>query len=427
LKDPQTGATSDAGDEPGGCERHATGTGDPEPGWLTDDAPLESTVDRQVLVAGENVPGLALALALQRAGYEPVLAGPREPSAASRVTYLPSLSVRLLDAIGVGDAVLDCSRPVTAVSVRRIDGPNHGTSLRQSDPDTPAPVVVRTRDLRRVLRGYLSPDVAREGRSIGSISGGTGGLEVTFDDGVREWFDVVVAARRIGPPLRVEESETTADPIVDPELTQYETTIETGRDSGRIHDAWTADALLQSIPQPGERADLFRVTAVGELDRSRLRASEKRAQLPFDLAEAMEAVTDAPATAVRQAGTRNERSLSRWGSGRVLRCGPAALPVAPASGLRPVLGLEDAWVLAEELALGPQSVPGVADTYARRRRTRVLEIRRRAADAVSRPSCLPSEALSPPLSVTRDMRAVALGPLADRSSPPSWTDTLEGL
>jgi len=404
-----------------------TGARDPKPGWPTDGAPLETTVDRQVLVAGETLSGLALAFLLQRAGYDPILVGPRDPP-RSQLTHLSPPAVRLLDAIGVGDAVLDCGRPVTTVSVRRIDGRNHGTSVWQSDPETPAPVAVRTRDLRRVFRDRLSPDVLREGRSVGAISDGEGGLEVAFDDGVREWFDVVVAAGRIDPPTRAEWAETTADPGADPELTQYETAIETARGgSDRIHDVWTADALLQSIPRPDDRSDLLRVTAVGEVDRSRLRVSEKRRRLPFDPAEAMDAVADAPALTVRQAGTRNEGLLSRWGSGRVLRCGPAALPVAPASGLRSVLGLEDARVLAEELVYGPRSTSDVVDNYARRRRTRVLEIRRRATDIVSRSPCFLPETLSPPLPVTSDMRAVALGQLADRSSSLSWTDTLDGL
>lgn len=421
VNDSQLHGTRSAGaldDSRGG---HATETDVPAPGWLTDDTSLGTTVDRQVLVVGQNLPGLALTLLLDRAGYEPVLVGAPDPPVRSQLTCLSSLAVRLLDAIGVGDAVLDCGCHVTTASVSHVDGSNAEANVLQSGSEAAAPRVIRTRDLRRILREHLAADIARESRSLVAVSRDEGGLEVTFDDGVREWFDVVVAADSNDPPVRTDGTETTADA----RITQYETTIETDRDSpDRIVDVWTTDALLQLIPHPDDRSDVFRITATGEIQPSRLDGGQGSAHFPFDPGEAVDAVTEAGPLAVRQARVSTTGSNLRWGSGRIPRCGPAALPVAPASGLGAVLALEDAWTLTEELARGPRSVSAVVDNYARRRRTRIREIRRRATGAVSRQSCFPSDTLPTPLAVTRDMRAAAVAS-SSASSAVGLTDPFE--
>lgn len=384
----------------------------PSPVRLPDDDVITET-DRQVLVVGDTVTGLALTLLLERAGYDPVLVAGPEARHPSRLAALWPPARRVLDAAGVDTGGL--GRAVDSVAVR--PGPQEDATVLAREPDAPAPpVLARTARLRRRLEAHL-PDARGGDRTVDSVSRREGGLVVGFDDGVREWFDVAVDASGWDGPLRAAGGLT---PGRDggsgtvTTLTQYEVPVEgdTARpataDPDRIREGWQPGALVQSLPRPDGSGHLLRVTAVGR-DAPAVTEGVRRA-LP-DTARVPD-LSGVEPTAVRQVSSLPaDPARAWWGRGRVAFCGGAACPFPPASGVRVQAGIEDALALVSQLARGPRATVDAVEAYAARRARRVGRLGRAAAAARTDHAYPVPDRTRPGLAALGLLRTVALAPV----------------
>ncbi len=385
------------------------------PVQLPDDDFIAET-DRQVLVVGDTVVGLALTLLLERAGYDPVLvAGPQTPD-PSRLASLWPPARQVLDAAGVDVEAFSCA--VDSVAVR--PGPREETTVLARGPDAPAPpVFARTTTLRRRLAAHLPDARGVQDRTVDSVSRRDGGLVVGFDDGVREWFDVAVDASGWGGPLRAGGDPSPGTDggtgTVTP-LTQYEVPVEAGTArngtsaSGfaRVHEVWQPGALVQSLPRPGGSGYLLRVTTTH--DTPAVPAGTVRETLPETAARVPD-LSDVEPAGVRQvASLPADPARSWWGRGRVAFCDGAACPFPPASGVRVSAGIEDALALVSQLARGPRTTAEAVDAYAARRARRVGTLARSAAAARTDHAYPVPDHTQPGLATLGLLRTVALGP-----------------
>jgi 2-polyprenyl-6-methoxyphenol hydroxylase-like FAD-dependent oxidoreductase len=424
------------------------GLGPGPPAWLTGEDPVGGPPDRQVLVVGTTVPGLALTLLLRRAGYDPILVG--SGSVGSRLSVLWPPAIDLLDRFGAGGVVRGAAVPVETVT---LDGAGTADTRRPSLPDrTAAPLLVRRRALREGLRACLRGTDPRD-RTVVGVDQRASAVEVVFADGVREPFDLVVDAGASRPLVDPPDEPTT------PCVRQFEATVPADAPMPAHPVEHHAEQVTQVLPAPpdgdGPGGGLLRVTVAPE-DRAGVgdhtgpsnaaggepkheesaASSALRRLFPQDWA----AVPDGLLPAVLAEGSIRRTAHAQSGLGptgddpghdRIVRCGAAAASVAPATGLSAALGIEDAWVLAEELATGPSSVAGTSRRYAGRRRRRGEALRGAATTWVDRQGSGATGAGGAPtatggdgpLAAVSGFRAVALGSLL---GPPLSTVQRDG-
>ncbi|WP_436930694.1 FAD-dependent oxidoreductase [Halosimplex halobium] len=380
--------------------------GDPAVPVPTDDA-IGGHPDRQVLVVGATVVGTALALVLRRAGYDPLVVAGGDASPPSGVTTLPPPALGVLDAVGVGATVRRCGVAVRAVSVRGVDSTG-ATDAADSGGTTTveaSSVLVRTRSLRRTLEARLGDRQRRRDTPIAALAPREDGVAVEFADGVREWFDVVVDAGGLDPSVRPADRP----PVERATLVQYETATDGDPDDDRIRERWHDGALVQRLPRPGEPGQRVRVTAPAPDRGPGADEVSPRTVLPDDAGVAGELDGVEPTTVrqVRVAG--GPPQPGSWGSGRVAACGPVACPVAPATGFRTQLGVEDAIAFARAVTRADRSASAVVDAYAAGRARRLATLFRTAAAA--RPDHeYPVPDTASPLAPVALLRTVPLGP-----------------
>jgi 2-polyprenyl-6-methoxyphenol hydroxylase-like FAD-dependent oxidoreductase len=352
-----------------------------------------------VLVVGKTIVALTLTALLRRAGYEPLLAAGTTKSDASRLAYLWPSALRILETAGVAGAVADRGVEIDTVSV--LKGETRGRT-ELSAAGGGRPTVISTASLRRILEARVSP--RRTDRSIDTLTEQDNGLVVEFENGVREWFDVVVRTDAGG-----ETKHHRASPEVVP-ARQYERAVETPtRADNRLRETWHPAGLVQRLPRPGKPGSVLRVTTPAS-ERQPPRPERDCDRTGSDghpgLGRELSGIRP---TSVRQTVTplRNA-SRAWWGENRVASCGQAACTVVPASGFGPSLGIEDASVFVSTLTDDGGSMAEVVETYATDR-TRRVETLHRQATRTERVHPTP-DSLRPPLDGLSRLRRVALLP-----------------
>jgi len=381
----------------------------------------EITPTLQVLIVGDGIPGLTLAVFLERMGHDPVLVQPADGRNGSQLTSLLSPAVQLLDRYDIGDSVREAGYRLDTVEVH--SSPSESPERRElsADADPSAPVIVDTDSFRGILHDRLSSATTTLSSEIATVSERPEAIEVEFQNGVREQFDLVVGADGAASSVR------TADESDAPEwttLTQRELTLATPENSVPTpRDGWWGEVFGQVVPSPpGDGAGIVRLTYPGSMDLDEQRALE----LARSLAPSFRQGANGEAVGVQPSGSEPETvwqadsGTGSWASGRIAYCGSAAFPVPPAAGLHMGLAIEDVWVLADELSRGPESTVEALQKYGRRRRKRVQTMRRRSETAHSKQAY--PRARTEPLTMLSRNRATALGPLCGVSLAELQTD-----
>ena len=371
----------------------------PSPVWTPTDDVIGAHADRQILVVGATPTGFTLTHLLAAAGYEPLLVS-GDPVVTSRCTYLSPAAVEVLGTLDLGARLHNCGVAADGVAVRRIDGAESSDPVAVLTAGAPnrtraPPVVVPTPMLLRTLRDAMPAAATVQNRAVGAISRRATGVAVTFDDGVREPFDVVVDVGARSEPLRSDGRG--ADSV----FRQYEAVVDSAAEGREFRDVWAPEAVAQRLPGVGDR-DLVRITLPAHGDDGR-DAREVFSDLRW--------VPDSGAFGRRRVTQRRLPGGGLpegwWGDGRIARCGPAACPAAPATGVDQSLGITDALGLASALTRDVDAGTAV-DTYAAVRAQRLDGLRRTVARGDSRIAA--PHAADTPFDSLRVLRAIALEP-----------------
>lgn len=334
---------------------------------------MHDTGESEVLIVGGGLAGLVLATYLRRQGREPLLV--EQASDWRGGGYGIGLwadGIAVLDELGRFDTAREYAADPDGFEIRASDG---GLLTRSTlPPEQTLLLAIHRADLHAALRAEVPTDWIRMGTSPQQIDERPDDVVVTFDDGTTETFDLVVGADGVHSTVR-EQCFT------DWTKREYDT---------YVWSLWADQDVdvgsdMVSVWGPGSEGFVARVgdrvgfNLAARLDtppkppaREQLRRQAER--IGWQLPALLDGTDDDPFfDRVRDV------TCKRWHTDRVVLIGDAAHAVHPISGMGASLALEDARVLAQELATGlPDDIPGALGRFENRRRGDATRVRREA-------------------------------------------------
>jgi FAD-dependent urate hydroxylase len=317
----------------------------------------------RILIVGAGLGGLALARALDQAGFAAqVIERASGWEMAGTGMYLPANGVRALRTLGLEAAV--AARAARIPRQRLLD--HRGRLLAEIDlgalwGDIGPCLALPRADLHAVLRDGVP---VRLGRTIGSLERLDGPVQVTFDDGSGGEFDLVVGAdglrstvRRLAvdrrPPIAVGQHSWRFLAACPPQVTTW--TVMLGRGASFL-TVPVGDGLVYCYADTTTDS----ATSSDPIQRLRERFAGFAAPVPQLLEQLQDStrVHVAPIEQVAAAG---------WGRGAVVLVGDAAHGMSPNMAEGASLAFEDALVLAACLHDGGTVTDALAGFVARRR------------------------------------------------------------
>lgn len=350
---------------------------------------------REVLVVGGGIGGLATALALREAGFEPAVfeARPEAPDPGGLFLTLAVNGLRVLEQLGVLEPLLRGRViPTPRIVFESSSGKELGRSTNGRLPDgTPALTLMRE-ELRRALAVAAARRGIRvhHGARLRSLVSAGDRVQAVFDDGARAEGALMVGADGIHSTVRT---------FVDPGAPAPSWTglLNLGgvcpgaplpSTPGEMRMLWGRRAFLGYTVTPGGEgwwfANVARRDEPRRGDLSGVTAEEWRKQLlglfagdPPGVQALLRATPEIHAYPIHDL-----QRQPHWRSGRMVLVGDAAHAVAPSTGQGASLALEDAAMLAHCLSVIPE-VEGALDRFVALRRPRaermMAEGRRRGA------------------------------------------------
>ncbi|HEX7090137.1 MAG TPA: NAD(P)/FAD-dependent oxidoreductase [Longimicrobiales bacterium] len=314
----------------------------------------------RLLIIGAGIGGPAAAVALRRAGFEPVLFEARQAPAESAGLFLTLVAngMRVLRELDLLDAVLRADVvPTPLMAFSSTTGkPLGGVPNGWLDDGTPSFTLMRGALQKALVEAACARGIeVHHGRRLTGYHATPAGVAARFDDGTEVEGDLLVGADGIHSAVR-----RAAFP--DAPAPSYTGLLNLGgiaADSGlpptpdTMHMVWGRRAFFGYTVRPDGEAWWFanvgqeREPARGELEavpaeewRRRLR--ELYADDPPFIAELIERTPRIGATPIH-----DMPSLPAWQRGRVVLLGDAAHAVSPSAGQGASQALEDAIVLAK--------------------------------------------------------------------------------
>ena len=324
--------------------------------------------DQNILVIGGGIGGLTAAIALCREGHRVTLIE-RDPDwSVYGVGIIQQGNVlRAMQQLGLLDAYLDASVGFDAVAVHAPDGT---MVARVPSPrlveDCPANVGIGRPALQKVLadEAKAAGTQIRLGLTATRLDDDGAGVTVTFSDDSSGRFDIVVGADGVHSQTRAELFPDLAGPeFTGQAVWRYNLPRSEGLDALHVYNGPIgaglvpiSDALMYlylTTPEPGN--PWYPTEGLAEAMRSKV---------PAPLADLAQHITDDTGVVYRPL----EGLIVRgdWHKGRTVLLGDAVHASTPHLGQGAGLAIEDAIVLAEELAAA--DTPEAAFTGYRARR-----------------------------------------------------------
>jgi 2-polyprenyl-6-methoxyphenol hydroxylase-like FAD-dependent oxidoreductase len=333
---------------------------------------------RRAVVIGGGIGGLAAALALRQAGWEPAVfeRAPEIREVGAGLTLWPN-AVRALRRLGAADAVAATSATLDSAEVRDWRG-----RVLRSDRRDPAAVYgapmygAHRADLQAALADTLGRDVVYLGRTCTGYTAGTDGVTALFDDGSSERGELLVGADGLRSAVRRQllgdappryagyTAWRGVAPSVHPAFGPSHSCVWIGRGAqfgvvpiGKNRTYWfgTMNAPAGGDGPGDHHADVLR----------RLDGWER----PL-----VEVVGATPAGSVIRNDIIDRPPVQKWGEGRVTMLGDAAHPTTPNLGQGACQAIEGAVILGECLAAGAADPVAALRAYEARRRERTAFI-----------------------------------------------------
>jgi 2-polyprenyl-6-methoxyphenol hydroxylase-like FAD-dependent oxidoreductase len=350
----------------------------------------------RILIVGGGIAGLSVATALHRQGLTPELVerSTTWPAVGAGIN-LPANGVRVLRALGVGEAV-----DRTATVIRRwgfFD--QQGALLCETDLEDlwrdvgPSLGITRVRLQEALVAGAAVSH--RLGVSLTALTQDDDRVRVSFSDGMSGDYDLVVGADGIHSTVR-ELALSASSPSYAGTMA-WRSVIPTRPPGILDMMVLMGEGSFFGLAPMGEGHTYgfgavggarFKDPIVGRLERFRRRFAEFGAPVPAYLA-ALQSDEQLHFGAIEWV------EVDEWHRGRVVLLGDAAHAGPPHMGEGGCMAMEDALVLADVLRKA-ESVESALDAYVRRRRPRagwVQEQSRAAAQAWVLPPAVRNAAL----------------------------------
>jgi 2-polyprenyl-6-methoxyphenol hydroxylase-like FAD-dependent oxidoreductase len=350
----------------------------------------------RILIVGGGIAGLSVATALHRQGLTPELVerSTTWPAVGAGIN-LPANGVRVLRALGVGEAV-----DRTATVIRRwgfFD--QQGALLCETDLEDlwrdvgPSLGITRVRLQEALVAGAAVSH--RLGVSLTALTQDDDRVRVSFSDGMSGDYDLVVGADGIHSTVR-ELALSASSPSYAGTMA-WRSVIPTRPPGILDMMVLMGEGSFFGLAPMGEGHTYgfgavggarFKDPIVGRLERFRRRFAEFGAPVPAYLA-ALQSDEQLHFGAIEWV------EVDEWHRGRVVLLGDAAHAGPPHMGEGGCMAMEDALVLADVLPTA-ESVGSALDAYVRRRRPRagwVQEQSRAAAQAWVLPPAVRNAAL----------------------------------
>jgi salicylate hydroxylase len=349
---------------------------------------------RPVLIAGAGIGGLTAALALARKGFEVTVyeQAARLEETGAGIQLSPN-AVHVLRVLGVDEAIAPLGvmpeeirvmsargREITRLPLGRTAEERYGAPYR----------VVHRADLQAVLLAAVrqEPEIGLHlGTSLQDFAVHANGVtaQIVVQKTVRDAQGIALigadglwstARRRLGDPRPPRFARRTAwratvsaDRIASP-FREAATWLWLGPDSHLVHYPVAAGShvnIVAIVRDDWDGAEWSAAGTRGELLR-RFAAWDTAAR---DLLAAPDAWL--------KWALHDRRPLPRWGDGAVTLLGDAAHPMLPFLAQGAAMAIEDAYVLAEQLAARPEDAPAALRAYEQARRRRTARVQRAAA------------------------------------------------
>ena len=324
---------------------------------------------RSVLVVGDGLTAAATAGFLDGAGLDPVVAPPPSRGQSTGVTVLWRPGLVLLERIGLrrpierlGEA-LTCRRCLTT-DRSWTAGAAEGDDA--TDDDQPTLVAIDRSRLASVLESHVLSTLRLTDRAVTAVDSAGCGVRASFTGGVTESFDAVVTTCR--SLLRSREPSPAGvgwwqfawpdGPQAPPAPAALWSDrraalfVPAGDDTGGVDVRLVSTAgidaasALSTAALDREFGDLFahRPTPFAALDPQRLQYRRLPRPVPTTLSD-----------------------------GGLVLVGAESRSTIPGDCLGAARGIEDAWIVADSLAYGPDNIDAAVDDSERRRRQRARE------------------------------------------------------
>lgn len=319
--------------------------------------------DIQVLIVGAGIGGLVLAAYLQRAGLEPIVISREKAldTPQGPIELWPECADLLAD-LGIwGDLCCD-GTAVTTWTHRQPDG----TVLsRREANDGVGVVVVEYAKLRARLLSAFSAGTVRTGMRLRSIEERQSGVAVSFENGVREQFNVVVGADGVRSRTRAVLGGDTLDFYGTTSLTFA---LEADINPDATAEVWADDgAVLRILPGSGQATAWLTIptTVPGQGWGDTIEPAELCPSIEWLLPDAVGSISRETVWWEDDFWIRADQRVA----GRVALLGNAAYTCHRLSGISPMLAIEDAAVLAAELLDDDRPLTARLADYAARRQS----------------------------------------------------------
>ncbi len=327
-------------------------------------------VGRSIGIVGGGVGGLAVAVALRRAGFEVTVferAADRRHHGAALLLW--SNAINALRSLGLADAVCAISAAIATTEFRTWRGDLLSTlPIGEWSRATGSPTVATPRRaLVELLAAALPDGVVKAGVGFTSFTCDGSRVRARFDDGSTCELDGLIGADGLRSRVRAQlhgEHEPRVlehDAWVGIAPTRPASVVEgvTVATIGRGPRFWSA-------PLPGG-AVFWYATQPRRIDSL---AEYSRWHAPIG-----ELIASTPASQIIRTPVCDRLPIERWGTGPVTLLGEAAHPSTPDLGQGACQAIESAVVLADALSGAPSVASGFRE-YEARRRSRTATISR---------------------------------------------------